>query len=192
VTELPESGEESVILGLDPEYSVPLRMEGSVTLSPDEAAGALREAAVETCSQRVYGDRQSSLHLIVWGVLGPLGYGLTEPWPQSAWVNWIAIVGMGPAAKFAISASSAGGGARQPATLTIRRDRAQYPTYARGVPGYPTDRLSVHRRDAGGHGIGHQPPSRHVHPGSWSRPAMRSPDCGRVCASSWPEQSSPD
>ena len=36
-------------------------MEGSVTLSPDEAAGALRDmAAVETRSRRVYGYREAS------------------------------------------------------------------------------------------------------------------------------------
>jgi hypothetical protein len=54
-------------------------MEGSVTLSPDEVAGALHDmAAVETRSRRVYGHRETSR-----SVDGGVGGGaliLTECW----------------------------------------------------------------------------------------------------------------
>ena len=44
-----------------------------MALSPDEAAGALRDMAhVETCSQHVSGDRQSSPHMV-----GAVNAGLT-------------------------------------------------------------------------------------------------------------------
>ena len=79
-----------------------------MTLSPNEAADTLRGlAAVETRSRRVYGYRQSSPHLILWGVLWAIGYGLTEPWPQRAQAIWITIVAIGLAADFAISLSNA-------------------------------------------------------------------------------------
>ena len=79
-----------------------------MTLSPDEAAGALRDmAAVETRSRRVYGYREASPHLILWGVLWWVGYGLSEPWPHRALAIWITIVVIGLAADFAISLSNA-------------------------------------------------------------------------------------
>ncbi len=54
-----------------------------MSVSPDEAADALRQiAAVETHSQRVYGYREASPHLIVWGVLWAIGYGLTAAIPR--------------------------------------------------------------------------------------------------------------
>src|SRR6516164_1644339 len=75
-----------------------------MTLSPDEAAGALRDmAAVETRSRRVYGYREASPHLILWGVLWWAGYGLSEPWPHRALAIWITIVVIGLTADCAIS-----------------------------------------------------------------------------------------
>ena len=79
-----------------------------MSLSPNEAADALRDiAVVESRSRRVYGYRQSSPHLILWGVLWAVGYGLTEPWPQRAQAIWTVIVVIGLAAGFAISLRSA-------------------------------------------------------------------------------------
>ena len=79
-----------------------------MTLSPNEAAGALRDmAAVETRSRRLHGYREASPHLILWGVLWWAGYGLSEPWPRRALAIWIPIVVIGLAATFAISLSNA-------------------------------------------------------------------------------------
>jgi hypothetical protein len=75
-----------------------------MTLSPDEAADALRDiAAVETHSRRVYGYRQASPHLILWGVLWAVGYGLTAVWPYLSKPIWVALVAIGLAAGFLIS-----------------------------------------------------------------------------------------
>ena len=79
-----------------------------MTLSPNEAADALRDmAAIETRSRRVYGYREASPHLILWGILWWAGYGLSEPWPHRALAIWIPIVVIGLAATFAISLSNA-------------------------------------------------------------------------------------
>ena len=79
-----------------------------MTLSPNEAAGALRDmAAVETRSRRLYGYREASPHLILWGGLWWAGYGLSEPWPHRALAIWITIVLIGLTADFAISLSNA-------------------------------------------------------------------------------------
>ncbi len=67
-----------------------------MSVSPDEAADALRQiAAVETQSQRLYGYREASPHLIVWGVLWAIGYGLTAAIPQHVSAIWVAIVAIG-------------------------------------------------------------------------------------------------
>ena len=66
-------------------------------------------AAVETRSQRVSGDRQSSPRPSVWGALSALGYGLTEPWPQrGAFVPFVvsasyAIVGLWQGLRFIVA-----------------------------------------------------------------------------------------
>jgi hypothetical protein len=79
-----------------------------MALSADEAADALRDsAAVETRSRRVYGYSRSSPHLMLWGVLWAVGYGLTEPWPQRGRAIWTVIVVIGLAAGFGISLRSA-------------------------------------------------------------------------------------
>jgi len=79
-----------------------------VSLSQNEAAGALRDmATVETRSRRIYGYREASPHLILWGGLWWVGYGLSEPWPHRALAIWIAIVMIGLAVDFAISLSNA-------------------------------------------------------------------------------------
>ena len=100
-----------------------------MTLSPDEAAGALRDmAAVETRSRRVYGYREASPHLILWGVWWAVGYGLTEPWPQRALAIWIAIIAIGLSADFAISLSSA---SRRDAQADRVADPTRLPEVAR-------------------------------------------------------------
>jgi hypothetical protein len=79
-----------------------------MTLSPDEAADRLRDiASVEFRSQRAQGYRAASPHLILWGILWAVGYGLTEPWPQRAEAIWTAIVAIGLVAGFALSLSRA-------------------------------------------------------------------------------------
>src|ERR1700683_1214847 len=74
-----------------------------MTLSPNEAADTLRDiAAVETRSHRLYSYRQGSPHLILWGVLWAIGYGLTEPWPQQGRAIWSALVAIGLIGGFVI------------------------------------------------------------------------------------------
>jgi hypothetical protein len=74
-----------------------------MSLSPNEAADALRDiAAVETRSHRLYGYRQGSPHLILWGVLWAIGYGLNEPWPQQGRAIWSALVAIGLVGGFLI------------------------------------------------------------------------------------------
>lgn len=75
-----------------------------MTLSPNEAANALRDmAAVENRSRRAYGYRQASPYLILWGVMWVVIYGLTQQWPRRGLAIWIVILVMGLAADFAIS-----------------------------------------------------------------------------------------
>jgi len=78
-----------------------------MTLSPNEAADALRDmTAVEAHSRRLYGYRQGSPHLILWGVLWAIGYGLTAVWPRQSSAVWIAIVAIGLIAGFLIATRS--------------------------------------------------------------------------------------
>lgn len=78
-----------------------------MTLSPDEAAGALRDiAAVETHSHRLYGYRQASPHLILWGLLWLVGYGLSDAWPTRSTPVWAALVTIGLVAGFLITLRS--------------------------------------------------------------------------------------
>jgi hypothetical protein len=74
-----------------------------MSLSPEQATSALRDiAAVETRSHRLYGYRQASPHLILWGVLWAAGYGLTEPWPRWHATIWGTLVMTGLVAGFVI------------------------------------------------------------------------------------------
>jgi hypothetical protein len=78
-----------------------------MSLSPHEAADALRDiAAVETRSRQVYGYQQASPHLILWGVLWMVGYGLTAFWPTRGAAVWIAIVAIGLMSGFLIELSN--------------------------------------------------------------------------------------
>ena len=74
-----------------------------MTLTPDEAADTLRDiAATERHSHRLYGYRQASPHLIQWGVLWMVGYGLTTVWPRLGRPIWATLVAIGLVAGFAI------------------------------------------------------------------------------------------
>lgn len=74
-----------------------------MTVSPDEAADTLRDiAATERHSHRLYGYRQASPHLIQWGVLWIVGYGLATIWPQLRGPIWATLVAIGFVAGFAI------------------------------------------------------------------------------------------
>jgi hypothetical protein len=108
-------------------------MEMLMSLSPDEAADALREiAAVETRSRRVYGYRQASPHLILWGVLWMVGYGLTAVWPFRATPIWIATVAIGLGNGFLIELSNAArrGAAEAASGSDAMRQRRAFPAIA--------------------------------------------------------------
>lgn len=71
---------------------------------PHEAADALRDiAATETHSQQLYGYREASPHLILWGVLWTVGYGLTAASPQHGGAIWVAIVTIGSVAGYLVA-----------------------------------------------------------------------------------------
>src|SRR5580658_3833718 len=99
-------------------------MEATMSLSPHEAADALRDiAAVETRSRQVYGYRQASPHLMLWGVLWVVGYGLTALWPSRGSAIWLAIVAIGVVTGFLIELSNA---ARRGAPAVPGSDAARH------------------------------------------------------------------
>jgi hypothetical protein len=65
-----------------------------MTLSPDQAAGALRDIAqAQSRSARAYAYRQASPHLFLWGLVWAVAYGLGDAWPHRAGAIWaIAVV----------------------------------------------------------------------------------------------------
>jgi hypothetical protein len=72
-----------------------------VTLSPNEAADALRDiAATETHSRQLYGYREASPHLILWGILWAVGYALSLFAPQHSAAIWGTIVTIGSLASY--------------------------------------------------------------------------------------------
>lgn len=73
-------------------------------VSHTEAADALRNITeAERHSSSLYGYRQASPHLILWGVVWMIGYGTTYLRPQ--WSNiWLALVAIGVAGSFWIGA----------------------------------------------------------------------------------------
>jgi hypothetical protein len=78
-----------------------------MTLSPNEAADALRDiATVETHSRRAFGYRQASPHLILWGVLWVFGYGVTATRHALGGSIWAAVWVIGLAGDVAISRRS--------------------------------------------------------------------------------------
>ena len=68
-------------------------------VSPQEAAQALEAiASTESRSATLRGYRGAAPHLLLWGLLWAVGYGLTELMPQRAGAIWSVIVVVGIAA----------------------------------------------------------------------------------------------
>jgi hypothetical protein len=60
-----------------------------VELSPQEAASALRDIeSVQKRSETLRGYTRSSPHLVLWGILWVVGYGLTDLFPQYGRAIW--------------------------------------------------------------------------------------------------------
>jgi hypothetical protein len=72
-------------------------------LSPQDAAAALHDIQqVERRSATLHGYRQGAPHLIMWGVLWAVGYGLTYRWPGYAQTIWAIVVPIGIVGGFVI------------------------------------------------------------------------------------------
>jgi hypothetical protein len=70
-----------------------------MALSPREAAEALQSiASTESRSATLHGYREAAPHLVLWGVLWVIGYGLTHAMPTRAAAIWGMIVVLGLAA----------------------------------------------------------------------------------------------
>ena len=72
-------------------------------LSPQDAATALQD--IETAgarSARLYGYARSSPHLVLWGVLWAIAYGLNDVYPAHGRVIWAVTVPVGLIAGFAL------------------------------------------------------------------------------------------
>src|SRR5215470_8030787 len=83
----------------------PLTVELPMTIDPNEAATSLKDIALverRTREALFYGG--SSTIFIMWGILVACGYGLTELYPRSAWIIWLAVVAVGCAATALITA----------------------------------------------------------------------------------------
>jgi len=96
-----------------------------MTLSPGEAADALRDiAATETHSRQLYGYREASPHLLIWGILWAVGYGLAAALPRYGSAIWAAVVTTGFLAGYATAFRAAirrGTPAERPVVETRRR-----------------------------------------------------------------------
>src|SRR5712672_202150 len=76
-----------------------------MTIDPTEAATSLHDiATVERRTREAVFYSGSSAIFIMWGVLVACGYGLTELYPRSAGIAWLAVVAAGCAATAAIIA----------------------------------------------------------------------------------------
>jgi hypothetical protein len=76
-----------------------------MTIDPSEAATSLQDiATVERRTREAVFYGGSSAIFIMWGVLVACGYGLTELYPRSAGITWLAIVAVGCAGTVAIIA----------------------------------------------------------------------------------------
>jgi hypothetical protein len=82
-------------------------------LSPQDAAAALHDIEqAEQRSVRLHGYRQGSPHLILWGVLWAVGYGLTDLWPAHAPTIWAIVVPTGIVGGFIILRAARSGAKR--------------------------------------------------------------------------------
>jgi hypothetical protein len=72
-------------------------------LTPQDAAAALDDIKqAERRSTTLHGYRRGAPHLILWGVLWAVGYGLTDRWPGQAQTIWAIVVPIGIVGGFAI------------------------------------------------------------------------------------------
>jgi len=77
-----------------------------MSVSPDDAAAALRDIdAIETRSARAFGYQCGSPHLILWGALWVVGYGLCDLMPERAALIWAVIVPVGLAGSLRVYGS---------------------------------------------------------------------------------------
>lgn len=89
-------------------------MRSTQRLSVAEASDALQAiSATQVRSQQLYGYQMASPHLILWGVIYVLGYGLPSLFPPLSWI-WAVLVLPGLAASFWIAI-------RQQQARTLRR-----------------------------------------------------------------------
>jgi hypothetical protein len=80
-----------------------------VPMSRDRAEEALRDIAnTEARSAQLYGYSAAAPHLILWGILWAIGYGLTDFWPQRPGVVWLVVVGVGLVGGFLLEVRSKG------------------------------------------------------------------------------------
>jgi hypothetical protein len=74
-----------------------------MSLSPQEAAAALHDIEqTERQSSILRGYQHGAPHLVMWGVLWAVGYGLTGLWPACAPYVWAAVVPIGIVGGFVI------------------------------------------------------------------------------------------
>jgi len=82
-----------------------------MVLSPQDAADALRDIeTTQTRSATLHGYERSAAHLLLWGTLWVVGYGLNDVFPAHGQAIWAAIVPVGLFGGF-ISLRAAGKGA---------------------------------------------------------------------------------
>ena len=74
-----------------------------MTLSPQDAASALRDIeAAQARSATLHGYARSSPHLLLWGVLWVIAYGMNDLYPAYGRVIWACIVPIGLIGGFVI------------------------------------------------------------------------------------------
>jgi hypothetical protein len=75
-----------------------------MTLSHDQADDALRVIAeAQERSSRAYGYELAAPHLILWGLMWGIGYGVAGFWPHQAPIIWAMVVAAGLAGGFLIA-----------------------------------------------------------------------------------------
>jgi hypothetical protein len=67
-----------------------------MTIDPNEAAASLQDiATIERRTQEALLYSGSRTIFVMWGILVAIGYGLSELYPRSAWIIWLAIAPLG-------------------------------------------------------------------------------------------------
>ncbi|BAT61582.1 hypothetical protein GJW-30_1_04141 [Variibacter gotjawalensis] len=74
-----------------------------MNISPNQASQALDQiSATEAKSSKLYGYSRGAPHLIVWGIVWLVGFGLTAIFPASAALIWSIVTPLGIAAGFIV------------------------------------------------------------------------------------------